>query len=141
MSASLVVVSQRTYDRPYGCSLGSHLPQGLTMAEWGEISFANNGCRACHMVDEGRSDLVGPGLYDLVMRERTLTDGAVALADADYLRRAIVRPQDDVVVGYEQMAMPAFNFSEAELDALLAYLHALSASPEIRERAKDFEPY
>lgn len=161
MSASLVVVSQAEFDRPYGCTLGLHAPLDVTMAEWGERVFANNGCRACHTVGEARSDLpstqpsslpddepsrpplvlVGPGLYDLVMRERTLSDGAVVLADTDYLRRAIVRPQDDVVVGYEGTSMPAFNLSEAQLDALLAYLHALSASPELRERAKDFEPY
>ncbi|GAB5543496.1 MAG: hypothetical protein SangKO_032560 [Sandaracinaceae bacterium] len=161
MSASLVVVSQAEFDRPYGCTLGLHAPLDVTMAEWGERVFANNGCPACHTVGEARSDLpstqpsslpddepsrpplvlVGPGLYDLVMRERTLSDGAVVLADTDYLRRAIVRPQDDVVVGYEGTSMPAFNLSEAQLDALLAYLHALSASPELRERAKDFEPY
>lgn len=154
MSASLVVVSQHSFDHPYGCGVGSQAPLGLTMAEWGEDVFEHNGCPACHTVGEARSNLpstqpssgpanwrwMGPGLHDVVMRERALTDGAVVLADADYLRRAIVRPQDDVVVGYET-SMPPFNFPEPQLDALLAYLHALSASPELRERAKDFEPY
>ena len=58
----------------------------------------------------------------------TLDDGTEVEADDAYLRRAILQSRADVVEGYPNV-MPVYDgeLSDAEVDALVAYLHDLSS--------------
>jgi cytochrome c oxidase subunit 2 len=54
-----------------------------------------------------------------------LTDGRVVVADDEYLRRAIVDPDAEIVAGYS-LKMPRNSLSDAEVDDVIAYIHDLS---------------
>lgn len=86
-----------------------------------------NGCLGCHSVDG--TALAGPTWLNLFGEEVPLSDGSVVIADEAYLIDSIVNPGEQIVAGYENIAMPA-NFaavlSAEDLDALVAYMASLS---------------
>jgi cytochrome c oxidase subunit II len=83
-----------------------------------------HGCMACHTTDGRRS--VGPTWLDLYGSEVTLVDGSQVTADEDYLRRAITDPSAEVTQGYPNV-MPAYGHLPAEeVEALVAYIRAVS---------------
>ncbi len=81
----------------------------------GEAVFDEAGCAGCHALEAaGSTAEVGPEL-----------DTFLADADEDAIRRAIVAPNEDIAEGYQPNVMPQDyeeRLSEAELDALVAYL-------------------
>ena len=81
------------------------------------------GCSSCHSTDGARSE--GPTWEGLAGSTVTLADGTTVTADEDYLRRAILDPQAEVVAGYPA-PMPAIEVSDAEADRLVAYIQGLS---------------
>jgi len=81
------------------------------------------GCLGCHSVDG--SPGVGPTWKGLYGKTETLADGATVVADADYLKQSIVKPQAMIVKGYSPLMQP-YNLSGEELDALIAYTRDLS---------------
>jgi cytochrome c oxidase subunit 2 len=101
-------------------------PAGLDEAAWGERVFVGHGCVACHRLDA--EPLVGPGLGALA-GSRVLLDGRSVPADADYLRRALVDPNAEIVRGYSPV-MPSYAYlSEPDLAALTAYLRTIQPPP------------
>lgn len=82
------------------------------------------GCLACHSVDG--SPAVGPGWLGLYGSRRTLDDGRELLADDAYLADSIRSPNAAIVRGYSPI-MPPYTLSEAQLEAMLAYLRSLAA--------------
>ena len=81
-------------------------------------------CAGCHSYDSD-ARLVGPGL--LTVAERAATRNADQSA-AEYLHESIVDPGALVVAGYFNMMPKDFGvvYSEAEINALVAYLLALN---------------
>ena len=82
----------------------------------GAALFAAKGCAVCHMAP-GRTEGggVGPDLRNL----------ASAGATPEYVRESILSPGAFVVAGWGPM--PRLEVSEAEADALAAYLLGLTA--------------
>ncbi|MBY5920256.1 cytochrome c oxidase subunit II [Ferrimonas balearica] len=80
------------------------------------------GCLACHSVDGQK--LVGPTWVGLAGSERTLLDGTTVIADEDYLRRAIIDPNAEVVEGYPPV-MPVVSLTEAEILDLIQTIESL----------------
>ncbi|PLX86765.1 MAG: cytochrome c oxidase subunit II [Desulfuromonas sp.] len=84
------------------------------------------GCLGCHSTDG--SERAGPSFKGLFGRQVTVQseEGERSVtADAAYIRTSILHPAREVVAGYPPI-MPAFaDLSEAELDAIIAYLKEL----------------
>lgn len=94
------------------------------MLTWGQRLYSDFGCVACHTLT-GTAD-AGGSLTGLIGQERTLADGRTIVADRDYVRRAILEPDADVVAGFAPK-MPSYAgvLSEPQLEALLVYLESL----------------
>ncbi|MBX7098231.1 MAG: SCO family protein [Myxococcaceae bacterium] len=78
------------------------------------------GCASCHERPE-----LAPALDGLAGQRRTLDNGLLAVADAAYVREAIVAPEARRVRGYP-LRMPSYDglLAPAELDALVAWVLA-----------------
>lgn len=85
--------------------------------ERGLLLIDDNGCRACHQVG---NSFRAPELEQLYGREITLQDGQKVIADAAYIREAILEPQAKISAGY-QATMPSFKglLTDAEIDEII----------------------
>ena len=91
-----------------------------------EAVLRGAGCLACHSTDGSAG--VGPTLAGLSGAARPVARGgveAVAVGDADYLRRAITAPDAEVVVGFAPGLMPALPPDDPAVDGLVAAIEAL----------------
>ncbi|WP_022851265.1 cytochrome c oxidase subunit II [Limisalsivibrio acetivorans] len=83
------------------------------------------GCVDCHSMDG--SELVGPTFEDIYNRETVvvLEDGTekTVKADEEYLKRAILQPNAEVVKGYDPM-MPSYegSLNEGDLERMIDVL-------------------
>ncbi|AMV73319.1 cytochrome c oxidase subunit II [Desulfuromonas carbonis] len=96
----------------------------------GRQLLASNGCTGCHSLD-GKV-MVGPTFKDLFGRQVTVvTDGKerTLSVDEDYLRRAILEPNADLVKGYPA-AMPSYQgrLSDHDLETIINYFKGSSGA-------------
>ena len=97
------------------------------LAESGQKVFADMGCVTCHRSDtQGR----GPNLVGMFGKPVALEDGRTLAADENYVRQCILNSKDQVVKGFPPI-MPVFQglLTEDQVNALVAYIKSLSASP------------
>jgi cytochrome c oxidase subunit 2 len=87
----------------------------------GQALAQSKGCVACHTVDGSTG--VGPSWKGLLGKTERYTDGSTARLDASALRQEIREPQTRIVQGFAPV-MPKPELSDAELDALVAYIAA-----------------
>lgn len=92
---------------------------GTTPAAQGQALAQARGCVACHSVDGSRG--VGPTWKGLFGKTETMSDGSSAQVDEAALKHDIRDPQARIVQGYPPV-MPKMELSDAELDALVAYI-------------------
>lgn len=95
------------------------------LIEQGRELAADQGCLGCHSVDGSSS--VGPTWKDLYGKTETLSNGSTVKVDADYLKESILNPNAKIVQGYSAI-MPAYELSEEEINALIAYAVAQSSA-------------
>ncbi len=88
----------------------------------GQRLAEERGCLACHSLD-GRAG-VGPTWKGLFESTVALVDGSTVVADEDYLKESILEPSAKVTEGFQPI-MPAFDFSDEQLDAVIAYIKTL----------------
>lgn len=81
-----------------------------------------NGCLSCHRTSADRA--AGPGWAGWPAASG-LSDGTTVVADAEYLRRSILDPSAQIVAGFAN-AMPRFELSDEDVDAIVAYLESLA---------------
>lgn len=105
---------------PGGPATGS--TAGGSTVERGRALAQSKGCTACHSIDG--SPAVGPSWLGLHGRTETLADGSTATADDAFLRGEIQDPKARVIKGFAPV-MPQVPLSEAETDALLAFIRSL----------------
>lgn len=89
----------------------------------------SKGCAACHGANGGGG--VGPTFVGLFGAEVPIQGADPVVADRDYLVESIVDPTAKLVEGYN-LPMPRTELSTDEIDAVIAYIEALSetATPE-----------
>ena len=58
--------------------------------------------------------------------KESLVDGSEVLVDADYLIESIIDPAAKIVAGYPPV-MVAYQFSDEQLQSLVAYIESLSS--------------
>ncbi|MGB8224336.1 MAG: cytochrome c [Polyangiales bacterium] len=93
------------------------------MVCWGQKLTNTKGCIACHSAD-GVQQQPCPNWKGLFGKERLLVGGETVIADEAYLTNSILNSWDQIVQGYGKV-MPAYNFPEQEVQALVAYLKSL----------------
>lgn len=95
----------------------------------GETLFTQQGCLACHKLDDSVG--IGPSLVGIYETEVELENGDVVVRDEEYLRESIINPQAKVVSGYPNV-MPTYQsqLSEEQLLELVDYLRNLEQSSE-----------
>ena len=123
MLAQVHIVTQAVFDDYM--KKGPQLPEGMTMAQWGEKLFAQNNCNTCHSRDGSRSP--GPSFKGLFGRHEMMGTPAnmeVTIDDA-YVKESIQKPQAKIVMGFTSVQMPQFGLSDLQVDALIAYLKTL----------------
>lgn len=86
-----------------------------------QIAQAN--CLFCHSIDG--TPLVGPTWLNLYGSTRTLNDGSTVVADDAHIIESILEPNAKVAEGFTG-GMAAYNFTEEELAAIVAYIKSLS---------------
>lgn len=93
-------------------------------AEAGADLFASIGCNTCHVEAGGGR---APSLRGVFGKPVQLANGRTVIADATYLRRAILEPPAELVAGYQPI-MPTYKgqISEENLFKLIAYIRSLS---------------
>lgn len=96
--------------------LDAAVQQGQHLAQF-------NGCLNCHSIDGTQS--IGPSWKDLYGRKESLESGDSISVDEDYLVQSIRNPTGAIVQGYGA-TMPAYEFTEAEIQAIIAYTKSLS---------------
>lgn len=94
------------------------------LIEQGQRLASSRGCLACHSINGGAS--LGPGWLDLFGSKESLVDGSEVLVDADYLIESIIDPAAKIVAGYPPV-MVAYQFSDEQLQSLVAYIESLSS--------------
>ncbi|HXG11831.1 MAG TPA: cytochrome c oxidase subunit II [Gemmataceae bacterium] len=111
----------------------------------GRKLFLKLQCVSCHTGDaQGRA----PSLEGLFGRTVVLQDGRRVTADASYIRRSILRPQADVVAGWQPI-MPSYDRlladekeglgQEEAIIRLIAYIRSLDRD-QTPVRTEDFPP-
>lgn len=101
-----------------------------TAQRQGASLLRQRGCLGCHSVDG--SPRAAPSFRGLFGSPRqVITDGRerTVIADDEYIRRSILQPKDDVVVGFLVGQMPRSRLPEDELSAMTAAIAALAAPP------------
>ncbi|MBC8479501.1 MAG: cytochrome c oxidase subunit II [FCB group bacterium] len=98
--------------------------ESIPLEELGEMLYTKKACVTCHTLDG--SILVGPSLLGIFGSVVYHTDGSQVVADENYLRKSILNPQADVVVGFDPV-MPTFQgiLRDREIDGLVAYIKTL----------------
>ncbi len=104
--------------------------QGATsqrsLAQEGADLYQQQACGTCHgAVNTTR----GPSLVGIYGTKRALSNGTYAVADDDYLRRALVNPDAEVSKGWPSLMPNYSNLTEEQILALVAYMKELGANP------------
>lgn len=95
------------------------------LREAGEGTFFRLGCNACHVPND---DSRAPRLEGLFGGEVKLRNGDRLIADAQYVRTAILRPNAHIVAGYASPSlMPTYKdqVTESEILELVEYVKSL----------------
>jgi cytochrome c oxidase subunit 2 len=95
---------------------------GADPATVGRTLAQSKGCTACHTVDGSAG--VGPTWKGLFGKQESLEGGGTVQVDEAFLRDFIRNPLSRDIKGFPNV-MPAVPVTDAELDALVAYIQAL----------------
>ncbi|HEY8528040.1 MAG TPA: cytochrome c [Acidimicrobiales bacterium] len=102
---------------------GDDLPPLDAAAEEGRQLAQDKGCVSCHSADG--DDGTGPTWAGLWGSTVELEGGETVVVDRDYVARSVREPREEVVEGFNPV-MPSYDLTDAEIDALVAYLEALA---------------
>lgn len=95
----------------------------MNAAQLGRTLFDSKGCAACHTVDGSAG--VGPTMKGIFGHETEMEDGSRILFDDAHVAEEIREPGKHVVKGFPPV-MPQLPLTDAEVNALVAYLKTLS---------------
>lgn len=100
-----------------------HQDSPADRSEQGRLLAEGRGCIACHSIDGSPS--LAPTWKNLYGKQERLSDGSEITVDDNYLRESILNPNAKMVDGYPAV-MVAYEFSDDQLDAIIAYTKSLS---------------
>lgn len=131
---NLVAIEQALKLTAMGAATASTALEGAAPAVEAEVTPARGrrlaeqrGCLNCHSTDGAHG--VGPSWKGLAGSQAKLADGRSVTRDRDYLTRAILEPDAEIVAGYSPGvmggAMPGRRLNEVEVAGLVRYLESL----------------
>ncbi len=96
----------------------------LAPADAGALLYRRRGCQTCHSTDGSR--LVGPTFKGLFGSSLRFIDGSTAVADENYIRDCILKPNTRLLPGYDPV-MPTFQgrITDKEITDLIAFIKTL----------------
>jgi cytochrome c oxidase subunit 2 len=102
----------------------SNFLERMAPADAGAKLMTTRGCKQCHSID-GKSN-IGPTFLGIYGREGVFKDGRRYTVEENYIRRAILDPQSEIVAGYEPV-MPTYKgrLKDQEITAMIEYLKTL----------------
>jgi cytochrome c oxidase subunit 2 len=130
MLATVKVLPHKEYEE-WAKSLGKCVgtPEECKPEKYGETLFTKNACSTCHGTGGngmlGGSKSPGPKLAGIYNTMQPMATGPAVMADENYIRESILRPNAKIVAGYTTVQMPAFVMKDDQLDAIIAYLKSL----------------
>ena len=119
MRSQCIVMPAADFDAWYAA------PEEAGLAAAGLKALRTKGCLGCHSIDGSRK--VGPTLKGLIGLQQTVTSAGqprTVAVDAEYVRQYVLRPNVDVVKGYQPI-MPNIPVTREDLDAIIGYLETL----------------
>ncbi|MEE9397769.1 MAG: cytochrome c oxidase subunit II [Methylococcales bacterium] len=105
-----------------------------SLAVKGQQIAQEKGCFSCHSING--SSGVGPTWKGLYGKTETLDDDKTISVDKAYLEESIVNPKAKIVKGFANI-MPAYEFSDEEMKALIAYTIELATNADSKETTDD----
>ena len=103
--------------------------RGKTLVQSGEELYKQLACSSCHGATATRQ---GPSLYGLYRSVVKLDNNRTVVADEDYLRESLLKPDAKVVFGYEPtMSSYQGQISEEQVLQLIAYIKTLQAPQRV----------
>ena len=130
MLATVKILEPKEYkefEKTLGKCVGT--PEECSPQKWGEKLFVKNACPTCHGAagsgDISGSKSPGPKLAGIYNTMQPMSTGPAIMADENYIRESILRPNAKIVAGYTTVQMPAFVMKDDQLDAVIAYLKSL----------------
>lgn len=97
---------------------------------------SSNGCFACHSNDG--SSATGPTWLDIWGGTVELDDGTTRVRDEAYIRKSILNPHAEIVLGYSATMTPA-ELTEEDLQSILDYIMVLKSEPAEPEPTNEGE--
>ncbi len=97
--------------------------------DWGRELWERKGCKQCHSIDGSERPGGGPSWDDLWGTERQIMNASPVIADENYIKESIRMPQAKIRTGYQGINMSAYPpslVSDAEIDALIAFMKELA---------------
>ncbi len=119
MRSQCIVMPAADFDKWYAA------PEEAGLAAAGLKILKSKGCLGCHSIDGSRK--VGPTFKSLIGLQQAVTAASRArtvTVDAEYVRQYVLRPNVDVVKGYQPI-MPNIPVTNEDLDAIIGYLETL----------------
>jgi cytochrome c oxidase subunit 2 len=108
------------------------------VASGGQL-FHSLACVTCHEAASGRVQR-GPSLAGVFGSQVALEDGATVVADENYIRESILRPQAKTVAGYPKiMSTYEGQVGEEQMAELVAYVKSL-AKPAVAAAGSPTQP-
>jgi len=100
------------------------IPEGMSLEEAGAKLYASKACNTCHSLDGNTG--VAPSFKGIFGNTERFMDGSNVTVDENYLRKSILNPQAQIVLGF-QPVMPTYQnvLSDRQIDALIAYIKSL----------------
>lgn len=123
MEKPVVVSSQEEYDAWIEGQVEIAQEASQTPEGRGQALVAANGCAACHSINGATG--IGPTWFGLFGRQEVLTDGTTVTADEAYIHESIKAPQAKIVRGFENQLMPAYGFTDEQINDIVAYIKTL----------------
>jgi cytochrome c oxidase subunit 2 len=130
MNAKVKVLSQKDYTIWYADSSAvSAEAKGAAPGSEGLKIMINQGCNACHSSDGSR--IVGPTYLNLFGEKQVVVrDGkeVEVTVDEEYIRRAIVDPNSEIVKGYPKGMMQSYKgvLTDDDISKIVDYLKSLN---------------
>jgi cytochrome c oxidase subunit 2 len=123
MGGWVYVMNPADYDK-WVASGGTRMETSIrTPQEDGAELFSQLACGNCHKTEDSAR---APSLAGLLGRQRVLQSGKTITADENYIRNAIVKPEDNLLAGWgPTMQSYKEQLTEQQIHDLIAYIKSL----------------